>query len=150
LLIMGFGDGSKTSKIIESRVAVSKNLILIDAVPQAEILSWTSAADVGLHLIEDLSFSYQLSMGNKFFEYLFAGIPIISTYHPDAREIINRYEVGWIIDNVADFHDLANSLSMEVIEAKKQNTAVAWEKYNWENQEKKYQALYKQAFERKT
>ncbi|MEI8135413.1 MAG: glycosyltransferase [bacterium] len=62
-----------------------KNLGLEDAVffhdtiPAEDSISMLSSADVGISLIEAKSKSYELALPSKIFEYMLAGLPIVSS-----------------------------------------------------------------------
>ena len=70
------------------------------AVPPGDLLDVTASADVGLCLIEPLTESLRLSLPNKLFEYLAAGIPVVGTRLPEIRRVIEEYDVGATVDDL--------------------------------------------------
>ena len=70
------------------------------AVPPGGLLDVTASADVGLCLIEPLTESLRLSLPNKLFEYLAAGIPVVGTRLPEIRRVIEEYDVGATVDDL--------------------------------------------------
>jgi glycosyltransferase involved in cell wall biosynthesis len=71
-----------------------ENIHLHDAVPHDELVSLISTADYGLCLIEDVSLSDYYSLPNKFFEYCFAGLPILASDFPEMSKLVNKYSLG--------------------------------------------------------
>ncbi|MBP7214955.1 MAG: glycosyltransferase [Candidatus Kapabacteria bacterium] len=60
----------------------------------SQLHTWTCSADIGMALIEPISFSYELALPNKLFEYLQAGLPVIATDLPAMKDIIEKYHCG--------------------------------------------------------
>ena len=67
-------------------------------VPLAELPSYTASADLGVVLIEDISLSHRLSLPNKLFEYMHAGIPILGADLPEIGRIIRETKTGEVCD----------------------------------------------------
>ena len=61
-----------------------------------DLLKWTSSGDAGLIFIDDSAESYRLSLPNKFFEYIFAEIPVLSFNLPEMANFIHRFNCGVI------------------------------------------------------
>jgi glycosyltransferase involved in cell wall biosynthesis len=54
----------------------------------------TSCADLGACLIEPRTESLRLSLPNKLFEYLSAGVPVLASPLPEIRRVVERFDVG--------------------------------------------------------
>lgn len=67
-------------------------------VPPRELPSWTVGADVGACLIEPLTDSLRLSLPNKLFEYLNAGVPVLASPLPEIRRAVEPFGVGVLAD----------------------------------------------------
>jgi glycosyltransferase involved in cell wall biosynthesis len=64
-------------------------------VPYEELLSWTSSADIGLSVFDpDISLSTRYCLPNKVFEYLMAGLPVLTTPLDAVVEIVQQYGAG--------------------------------------------------------
>lgn len=72
---------------------------IIPPVPYSELLSWTAAADLGL-IVNPASYSrnVQLCLPNKLFEYLMAGLPVLTSRLVAVEDLIAAYGVGRIVD----------------------------------------------------
>ena len=49
--------------------------------------------------VNNISLSYRLSLGNKFFQSMALGIPVIASKGTYLAEIVTKYELGYIYDN---------------------------------------------------
>ena len=62
---------------------------------------WTSSADIGLTVLPpDYSLSIRLCLPNKFFEYIMAGLPILSSNLDAISNIIHLYRVGYVLPDL--------------------------------------------------
>ena len=77
----------------------------VDMVPPDALLPLTADADVGVCLTEDVSENHRLTLPNKLFEYLAAGLPVLVSPLPELEQIVRTYDVG----RVAAPDDLAQT-----------------------------------------
>lgn len=102
------------------------------------LLGYTSSADCGIAFIEDISLSDRYCLPNKLFEYIAAGLPVISSGLPDLKKFISTYKVGTAADSndvegfIQAFNNLPNLDSPELVEHILRARAL----FNWETQEK--------------
>jgi glycosyltransferase involved in cell wall biosynthesis len=103
IVMMGKGYGI-TQTEIEALIAgegVADRVKIIPAVPYEELLDWTASADIGLTIFPlDYSLSILMTQPNKLFEYLMAGLPVLSSQLGAIEEIIRMYDVGQIVTRV--------------------------------------------------
>jgi glycosyltransferase involved in cell wall biosynthesis len=98
LLILGEGEKKEYFKKLAEEYSVSDKIVWGGFIEQSDLINYTSAADAGLCLIENISVSYYHALPNKLFEYIMAGLPVISSNLPQMRKIVARYNVGEIVD----------------------------------------------------
>ncbi len=101
IVMMGKGVGITVSQLHSLIISeeVSDRVKILPPVPYVELLDWTASADIGLNVLPpDYSLSIQMCLPNKFFEYLLAGLPVLSSQLPAVIEVINTYNVGCIVD----------------------------------------------------
>jgi glycosyltransferase involved in cell wall biosynthesis len=81
LLILGPGNEPYRSGLLDfaERVGVADRVELAPAVSPRDVVAEIAGATAGLALIEPVCRSYELSLPNKVFEYLAAGLPIIAS-----------------------------------------------------------------------
>lgn len=142
IVFMGYG---KLKKDIERHQAQSKNIFYHSTVPQDLILDYSSSADIGISCFEgNLSESLRLSLPNKFFEYMMAGLPVVVSNGPEMVKIIEDYEVGYVLssNNVTDATNLVKNISNKNLKFHAKNLVDASLIFNWENQSKVLLNLY--------
>jgi glycosyltransferase involved in cell wall biosynthesis len=87
-----------------------------------------------------MSLSYYYALPNKLFEYIMAEIPAVVSNLPQMKEIIERYEVGMVVDldNPDELIEVIKKLTEnEVLYKKfKENCRTASQELNWENEVK--------------
>lgn len=87
-----------------------RNIYLIKPVKLNEILSIVSGANVGFCLVKKDCLSYEYSLPNKLFEYIYADVPIIAWPCKDQVDVVYK-KVG-----VVDFDESVSGLETKVIE----------------------------------
>lgn len=143
LLFLGFSDGSSDAERVHAATRTSKYVHFHPAVTADELLHYTAGADVGIYLIEAASLSYQLTVGNKVYEYLSAGIPVIGSDFPDVRLLLEEYDAGWLVpSDGSGFAEVVSSISVEAVRAMKRRLADVWPQLCWERQEASLVAVY--------
>ena len=103
IVIMGKGVGVTPAELEASAKSegVTDRIRIIPPVPYEELLNWTASADIGLIVSSpDYSLNVRMSLPNKLFEYLMAGLPVLSSQLPAVAEVINTYDVGQIVSSL--------------------------------------------------
>jgi len=111
-----------------------------------EIKQYTIDAFVGFNLLDAKSKSYYYSLSNKYFDYMQAGIPTISSKLPEYEQLNTELNCGICIEN--SIQELVNTIN-HLKEDKKayqlmcKNAILASKIYHWENESKKLLNLLK-------
>lgn len=79
---------------IARRAGAGDRLILASAVPSRDVVVAARGADAGIYSVVNLCRSFTLALPNKIFEYLAAGIPVLSAAYPEAGAIVLGHNVG--------------------------------------------------------
>jgi glycosyltransferase involved in cell wall biosynthesis len=106
IVIVIIGQDMEATKVeLEALIAneyVADRVKILPPVPYEELLDWTASADIGLHIFPpDRSLSIRWCLTNKLFEYLMAGLPVLSSLLDAVVEVINTYDVGQIVTSLA-------------------------------------------------
>ena len=105
-----------------------------DLVPPDQLLDVTASADLGICLIEPLTASLRLSLPNKLFEYLRAGLPVIASDLPEISRVIEQFDVGVCMRNLTPA-DIAQTISQvmerrDVLRTWRSNTPSVFETFD--------------------
>ncbi len=150
IVLMGRDDGT-TKAQLETLIAtegVADRVKILPPVPYEELLDWTASADIGLTMMSpDYSQHIRLFLPNKLFEYLMAGVPVLSSELVAIAEVIKKYDVGKVVPSLApeDVGVAINAMLADTAAlARMRNNALeaARQELNWENESQKLIQLY--------
>lgn len=140
LLVVGSGDALPTLKQIAKDNKLTEKIIFKNKMPFAELRQYTMNSDLGLAIDKDTNLNYHFSLPNKLFDYIHSEIPTLSSGLIELKQIIDKYEIGYYIQNHDPKH-IATTIE-SIFEDKvhyntiKLNTKKAKEELCWENEEK--------------
>jgi glycosyltransferase involved in cell wall biosynthesis len=147
LFICGDGNFMKQAQTLVIQNGLEDKVIFKGNIPPDKLRSITRQASIGINLVENNGMSNYLSLANKFFDYIHAGIPQLCSGFPAYREINDQAEVALLITDMQPKNialKLNNLLHNEVVYGRLRNNCIkAREIYNWQNEEKTLLAFYK-------
>jgi glycosyltransferase involved in cell wall biosynthesis len=140
LYIVGNGDVLDDLKSAVEKLLLTDRVIFYGKVPLEQLKEITSKADLGLTLDKDTNINYRYSLPNKLFDYIHAGVPVLSSRLVELEKIIASYQIGDFIDNHQPKH-IASKIkaifdNMELYCLWKTNLAKAMTELTWEHEEK--------------
>lgn len=137
--ILGEGRYRKDYEELSRDLNLRNRVHFCGLIPYNELHSWTCSADIGIVFIEPVSFSYELALPNKLFEYCMARIPSLVSDLPAMRPIINKDKIGELISANAKAEEIAAAIKN--INKNKEiyinNCDTAARKYSYESQVRK-------------
>ena len=141
LVCMGYGS---LESQIRHEAKVSDTIFFHPAVSLNVLLDYTSSADYGISFIEDACLSYRYCLPNKIFEYLMAGLPVLTSNLYEMRRLVEFESIGIVAqeNNAEGFKKAVHALLMQNYQSIQKNVFKARKKYSWEEQEKKLSRLY--------
>ena len=84
---------------VAARAGVAPHqLVLLPAIPSADVVAACHGADVGLYTVADLCKSFRYALPNKVFEYMMAGLPVLVADYPEVRQLVVDNAVGLAFD----------------------------------------------------
>lgn len=69
----------------------------IPTVDLDQLLTYTRSADIGVQPIENTCLNHLTTDSNKLFEYVMAGLPVVTSDLPEIRKIVNAYQFGLLV-----------------------------------------------------
>jgi glycosyltransferase involved in cell wall biosynthesis len=144
--LVGEGD---LSEILRGRVAALKlenKVKFLGFVKPKELPDITRQATIGLNIAEDKSLSYRLSLPNKIFDYIQAGVPQICIQFIEFQRLNNEFNMAYMIPK-AEKHLITEAINLllsdkSLYQNLKENCVKAADVLTWENEVKKLIAFY--------
>ena len=141
LYFIGGGTILNKLKKLVADLDLYHKVTFIDVLPYGEMMKYTRQCFLGL-IFEKIYFSDQhmFALPNKFFDYIHAGIPVLSSKAVEIKLLIEKYQVGDFIDSFEP-NEVAEKI-MEIYKNEeaynlwKYNTVLASEELNWQREEK--------------
>lgn len=138
LMIVGDGDFIPQAKEIAIELGLTKKVFFFGKRPYQEMMWFTYHANLGLSLDQPTNPNYLNSLPNKVFDYIQAGTPIVCTPIKEIVRIVERHQIGCIIEE-CDPKKMAFQLNallndLEKLELFKSNCKIAAEIENWQHE----------------
>src|SRR6185369_7209682 len=90
-----FGEGYRA---LARKCGVEDRLVLLPPVPSGDVVASAESADAGIWTLPNLSKNFYYALPNKIFEYLASGLPVLAANFPEARRMVEGYDVGLCFD----------------------------------------------------
>ncbi len=145
LIIAGEGNLSEHIRMLVKNRNIEEKVEFKGYINQQELEKLTKTATIGYNLLEKYSLSYYYSLGNKFFSYIHAEIPSISSNFPEYNSFNNKFEVSYLTDlKVKSIIKAVNYLidNKEKYKQLKTNCSKAKEIFNWQKESLKLIKIY--------
>jgi glycogen synthase len=147
IVLVLMGEGPLKPKLIAQAKAlgIEDRLIIVPSVPPRAVASTLAQADVAAALTTATIMNHKKSIGNKFFEAIAAGLPVVIGPNEEGSRLLREYELG-VVCNPLDPASIADALRT-LFEPENQaryraNAQKAREVLNWEAQERKLAEVY--------
>ncbi|MFN2457234.1 MAG: glycosyltransferase family 4 protein [Chitinophagaceae bacterium] len=146
LVLIGGGDCWEALKRMSREMNLQNKICFIDKVPFEDLPDYTNQAHLGLSLDKTNYLNYRLSLPNKIFDYIHAGVPVLSSDVIEVKRILEKYNVGTIISEITPEAIAAKILEIfnnkPLYDQWKRNTGYASQELCWQNEEKKLCEFY--------
>ncbi|MFK5879480.1 MAG: glycosyltransferase [Flavobacteriaceae bacterium] len=98
-VIIGTGDILHELKEKVNDLKIDDKIKFLGRIEPNKLSELTPLADIGISIEEDLGLNYHYALPNKIFDYIHAEIPILVSDLPEMKNIIEKYNVGEIVEN---------------------------------------------------
>lgn len=147
LFVIGSGNVIQLMKERVIDLNLAERIRFLPKMSWNEMMRYTKSVDAGLSLDKNSSINHSFSLPNKVFDYISAGIPVISGSLPEVNKITGAFNCGIIISEVNP-----TEISRAIIKLRdnkaflaelKMNAVAASEVLNWENENHVVEEFYK-------
>ncbi|MFC2102958.1 glycosyltransferase [Bacteroidota bacterium] len=146
LVLLGGGEHIDQYKSLSRKLNINERVIFAGKIPQSELLNYTAGAFAGLSLIDNISINNKYALPNKLFEYVMAGIPVITSDLPQMKKIVNDYSIGEVIEESSEdgLLEVINKWDKdkEFYSLLKENCRSAAKTLNWETEFSKVKEIF--------
>jgi glycosyltransferase involved in cell wall biosynthesis len=140
-VIAGSGNIEQQLKERVREKKLENKVIFLGKLPFEHLNSLTKKADIGLILQEDICLSYHYCLPNRLFDFIKAGVPVVSTSQPEIIKIVECEQIGYTVNSLNDITlpgKIKTILTNDIISNTfKTNIKKCRSKYCWENEEDK-------------
>ena len=135
LLIVGAGRDLENIKRRIVELHLEEKVKVLPRMSYFELKKLTQRVHLGVSLDKPLHLNYTLSLPNKLFDYIHAGVPVLVSNLVETARIVTEYQVGEVVEEVAPeaiakgIQKVLNSSSYEVYRSatKKAKSALHWQ-----------------------
>lgn len=145
LVIRGPAQGGFDQHLRSLAERHGERITLESAVPPDQTIAAASTADIGIFLLSNSTTHARFAMPNKIFEYMQAGLMVISSDLPEIRGVLERSSSGILLadDSAAAIAAALATITRPQIDACKQASLTAARSLNFEHESEKLLALVK-------
>jgi glycosyltransferase involved in cell wall biosynthesis len=141
LLIIGSGDAIPQIKKLIVQHNLQTQVQLMERLPYDLLMHYTRTANVGLSLDKDTNLNYKYSLPNKLFDYLHAGIPVVTSNLIELTHIVNTYKIGEITPNHTP-KTIATTIQNVLDTNYTQSITIAQQALQWQTECKQLNDIY--------
>ena len=150
LWVCGNGNFFEELKSVVQTSDLSDKIIFYGMLEPETLKRKTAESYVAINPFEKTGLNQYLSLSNKFFDYIHAGIPQVTMNYPEYRRINDEYKVAELIDDL-DPETIANAMNrllknQEHYLQLEQNCLKARQELNWQKEKSKLLSFYQELF----
>jgi glycosyltransferase involved in cell wall biosynthesis len=152
LIICGDGNFMRQAIELTKKHGLENKISFKGKLSPEDLRHYTLHAWAGVTFFENTGISNYYSLGNRFFDYMHAGLPQVCVDYPEYRKINDQYKVAVLTGDLSP-ENIAEQLNLllqnKPLYAELQaNCLKAREVFNWEADEKKLLELYFDIFQK--
>ena len=150
LWVCGNGNFMDEMKAVVQANELSEKVIFFGMLLPRELKKRTAQAYIAVNPFERTGLNQYLSLSNKFFDYIHAGIPQVTMHYPEYKKINDQFKIAELIDGL-DAETIAKAVN-KILNDKdlylqlKQNCLYAKQEMNWQKEKVKLLDFYEALF----
>lgn len=150
LWVCGNGNFMDEMKAVVEENGLTDQVVFFGMLGPAELQKKTAQSYIAINPFEKTGLNQYLSLSNKFFDYIHAGVPQITMNYPEYRKINDQYKIAELIDDLepSTISKAINKLLSDnaLYLQLKQNCAIAKRELNWQKEKNKLITFYQELF----
>jgi glycosyltransferase involved in cell wall biosynthesis len=149
LVVAFLGFGRMEARLRAASVATPSRIVVLPPVPSYELLEWTAGADLAFVGAPPKTVNLGLTIPNKLFESLMAGVPVVVAGRTAVARLVAGDDVGIVVEpwsSASLAHALAQALTAPTdarVALRRRARAAALDRYNWETEQVDLVGLYR-------
>ena len=148
LWVCGNGNFMDEMRSVVHANDLSGKVSFFGMLPPGELKKRTLQAYIAVNPFEKTGLNQYLSLSNKFFDYIHAGIPQVTMNYPEYKKINDQFEIAELIDDLSP-EAIANAINRiinnkELYLRLKQNCLAAQHALNWQTEKNKLLNFYEE------
>jgi len=146
------GDGNFMQQALKLTIEneLTDKVKFLGKLPPDKLYDYTTHSWIGLTIFENNGLSNYYSLANRFFDYMHACVPQLCVEYPAYIDLNKKYNVAVLVKDL-DSNSIADHLNKILNDDSlyyelQKNCMIARNELNWQNEEKKLMAFYKNIF----
>jgi len=152
LVLMGWGELEGELRRLVKKTGLEERVYFIEPVDPDQVVYYSMSASVGVVIYLYTSLNNYYATPNKLYEYIHAGLPVISSDFPALKEVVEGYGLGCTFDP-EEPESIAEAINGVLTDEQrydtmKKNALEAARIFNWETESKKLLEIYRRLSQR--
>jgi len=147
LVLMGWGELEGELKSLVKKIGLDRRVFFTEPVAPDQVVYYCMSASVGVVIYLRTSLNNYYATPNKLYEYIHAGLPVISSDFPALKEVVEGYGLGCTFAPM-DPGRIAAAINWVLADEQRygtmrRNALEAARIFNWENESRKLLEIYR-------
>ena len=146
LVLMGWGPLEAELKGLVKKKDLEARVYFTEPVPPEQVVYYCMSASVGVVIYQNTGLNNYYATPNKLYEYIHAGLPVVSSNFPALSEIVEGYGLGGTFDP-EEPKSIAAAINQVLADEQRydtmrKNALEAATIFNWETESRKLLEIY--------
>lgn len=147
LVLMGWGELEAELRRLVEEMGLERCVYFTEPVAPDEVVYYCMSASVGVVIALRTSLNNYYATPNKLYEYINAGLPVVSMDFPAVKEVVEGYGLGCTFDP-EEPESIAEAINRVLADEQRydtmrKNALEAAKIFNWENESSKLLEIYR-------